>query len=79
MSFDVAVSGEVLLPLPVTNYSSPAVTGIHEFFLNFERVSHITVTKASWVASLSCALRIHAELRSHDFFQLFFFKLYFLV
>lgn len=79
MSFDVAILGEVLLSLPVTNYSSPAVTGTHKLFLNFGHVSRITATEASWVANLSCALSIHAELRSHDIFQGFFFPLCFMV
>jgi len=35
VSFDVSLSGEVLLSLLVTNYSSLAVTGAHKFFLNF--------------------------------------------
>lgn len=47
VSLDVALSGEVLLSLPVTNYSSPAVTGTHKFFLKFLHVSHIMSTKAS--------------------------------
>lgn len=74
MSFDVALIGEVLLSLPVTNYSSPAVTGTHKFFLYFGHVSRITATNASWVANLSSALSVHAEQRSHDFFQFFFFS-----
>lgn len=47
VSFDVAVSGEVLLSLPVTNYGSPAATGTHKFFVKFVRGSCITLTKAS--------------------------------
>lgn len=46
VSFDVALSGQVLLSLPVTNYSSPAVTGTHRFFVKLVHVSHITSTKA---------------------------------
>ena len=72
VSFDVALSGDILLSLPITNYSSPAVTGTHKFSLNFGHVAYITATKDSWVASLSYALSIHAELRSLDFFQVFF-------